>query len=84
MFQTPRRERMRITMTKRIQIEGMSCEHCAMRVKKMLESLDGVSSAEVSLADKSAVVTLETDVPDRQLRDMVYDAGYDVTAITAQ
>ena len=72
---------MRITMTKRIQIEGMSCEHCATRVKKMLESLDGVSSAEVSLADKSAVVTLETDVPDRQLRDMVYDAGYDVTAI---
>lgn len=65
MFQTPRRKRMRITMTKRIQIEGMSCEHCATRVKKMLESLDGVSSAEVSLADKSAVVTLETDVPDR-------------------
>ena len=38
-------------MTKKLQIKGMSCEHCVARVKKMLESLDGVSSAEVSLAD---------------------------------
>lgn len=71
-------------MTKKLQIEGMSCEHCVARVKQMLESLDGVSTAEVSLADGSAVVTLAQDVPDQTLSDTVYDAGYDVTEITAQ
>lgn len=71
-------------MTKKIQIEGMSCEHCVARVKQMLESLDGVSTAQVSLADASAVVTLEKDVPDQLLNDTVYDAGYDVTGIAAQ
>lgn len=70
-------------MTKKIQIEGMSCGHCVARVKQMLESLDGVSAAEVSLEDGSAVVTLEADVPDQLLRDTVYDAGYDVTGIAA-
>lgn len=71
-------------MTKRIQIEGMSCGHCVARVKQMLEGLDGVSSAEVSLADKTAVVTLEKDVPDQLLGDTIYDAGYDATEIAAQ
>lgn len=71
-------------MTKKLQIKGMSCEHCVARVKKMLESLDGVSSAEVSLADDSAVVSLAKDVPDETFIHAVYDAGYEVSGIAAQ
>ena len=37
-----------ITMTKTMNIEGMMCGHCEARVKKALEALAGVESAEVS------------------------------------
>lgn len=35
-------------MTKTMNIEGMMCGHCEARVKKALESVDGVSGAVVS------------------------------------
>ena len=35
------------TMTKTMKIEGMMCGHCEAAVKKALEALDGVASAEV-------------------------------------
>ena len=35
-------------MTKTMNIEGMMCGHCEARVKKALEALAGVESAEVS------------------------------------
>ena len=50
------------TMTKTMKIEGMMCGHCEAAVKKALEALDGVASAEVSHEKETAVVTLEKDV----------------------
>lgn len=44
-------------MTKTMKIEGMMCSHCEARVKKVLEALDGVESAEVSHVSGTAVVT---------------------------
>lgn len=43
-------------MKKKILIEGMSCEHCVGHVKNALEGLDGVTSVEVSLENKCAIV----------------------------
>jgi Cu+-exporting ATPase len=68
-------------MTKIIKIEGMSCSHCTARVKKALEALDGVSSADVSLDDKQAKVTFTAPVPDQTLAKAVTDADYDVVEI---
>ena len=45
------------TMTKTMKIEGMMCGHCEAAVKKALEALDGVASAEVSHEKGTAVVT---------------------------
>ena len=39
-----------------IRVEGMSCGHCVMAVKKAIESLEGVREADVSLEGKKAVV----------------------------
>lgn len=50
-------------MEKTIKIEGMMCNHCEMHVKKALEALDGVKSAEVSHTAGTAVVTLEKQLP---------------------
>ena len=35
-------------------IEGMSCNHCKMRVEQALRAVDGVAGAEVSLEKKTA------------------------------
>lgn len=48
-------------MTKTMKIEGMMCGYCEARVKKALEALDGVESAEVSHVSGTAVVTGSTD-----------------------
>ncbi|OGK08843.1 MAG: hypothetical protein A2Y63_01620 [Candidatus Riflebacteria bacterium RBG_13_59_9] len=39
-----------------LSIEGMTCEHCVMRVRRALSESAGVESVEVSLADGKAVV----------------------------
>ncbi|MBU3812413.1 MAG: cation transporter [Candidatus Niameybacter stercoravium] len=66
-------------MKKKIMIEGMSCGHCVKHVQEALEGLNSVSSVEVNLAGKYAVV--ETTVEDSQLQEVIDDAGYDVVSI---
>ncbi|MGI6143813.1 MAG: heavy metal translocating P-type ATPase [bacterium] len=70
----------RVEMEKVIKIEGMSCNHCKMRVEKVLNALEGVQ-AEVDLAENSARVTLAKDVSDEILKQVVEEAGYEVVAI---
>jgi copper chaperone CopZ len=67
-------------MTKRLSIEGMTCNHCAGRVTSALSRVAGVTSAQVDLAGKKAVVE-GTDLDDGHLKEAVADAGYDVIAI---
>ncbi|MBR3700962.1 MAG: heavy metal translocating P-type ATPase [Clostridiales bacterium] len=69
------------TMEKTIKIEGMMCGHCEATVKKALEALDGVISADVSHDKGTAVVALEKDVADDVLIKAVEDKDYKVTGI---
>ena len=68
-------------MTKTMKIEGMMCGHCEARVKKVLEALAEVDSAEVSHEAGTAVVTLNSDVQDEVLKKTVEDQDYKVTSI---
>ena len=63
-----------------LKVEGMMCGHCEARVKKALEEIDGVVSAEVSHEKGTAVVTLSKEVPAEILKKAVEDAGYKVLA----
>ena len=69
------------TMTKTMKIEGMMCGHCEAAVKKALEALDGVASAEVSHEKETAVVTLEKDVDNAVLTKAVEDKDYKVVSV---
>ena len=69
------------TMVKTMKIEGMMCGHCEAAVKKALEAIDGVASAEVSHTDGAAVVTLSKPVENAALRKAVEDKDYTVTGI---
>ena len=68
-------------MTKTMKIEGMMCMHCEATVKKALEALDGVESAEVSHEKGTAVVTMSADVADDVLKEAVEAKDYAVKAI---
>ena len=68
-------------MTKTMHIEGMMCGHCEATVKKALEALPEVTSAEVSHEAGTAVVTLSSEVADDVLKKTVEEKDYKVTAI---
>lgn len=68
-------------MEKTITIEGMMCGHCEASVKKALEALDGVITADVSHEKGTAVVALEKDISDDILTKAVEEKDYKVTGI---
>ena len=68
-------------MEKKIMIEGMVCGHCEKAVKNALEKIDGVTSAEVSHVSKQAIVTLNKEVSNEELRKAVEAEDYTVTGI---
>lgn len=68
-------------MKKTMKIEGMMCCHCETTVKKALEALDGVTSAEVSHENGTAVLELSRDVSDDLLKKTVEDKDYKVTGM---
>lgn len=69
------------TMKKTIKIEGMMCGHCEATVKKALEAIPSVESADVSHEKGTAVVMLSEDTPDETLKKAVEDKDYTVTSI---
>ena len=68
-------------MTKTMKIEGMMCGHCEAAVKKALETLEQVDTAEVSHEAGTAVVTLNSEISNEVLKKTVEDKDYTVTAI---
>ncbi len=64
-----------------IRIEGMSCEHCVMQVRKALETLGGIRDSEVSLGT-AAVHFDETRVKREDIEAAIEAAGYTVSRVT--
>jgi len=57
--------------TAKINVLGMSCNHCSSRVEKTVIGLDGVISANVSLEEKSLLVKFN---PEKLSIDNIVDA----------
>ena len=68
-------------MTKTMHITGMMCPHCEARVKKTLEALEQVETAEVSHSAGTAVVTLKAELSNEALKAAVEAQDYTVTSI---
>ena len=67
-------------MKKVLSIEGMSCGHCVSRITSALSGIQGVTSVQVDLAKKRAVVE-GSALDDGRMTAAVADAGYEVVAI---
>ena len=66
------------TMEKIMKIEGMMCPHCEARVKKVLESLEGVTEVIPDHKCGTATVKMNVEVSDELLKKTVEDQGYTV------
>lgn len=61
----------------KLNIEGMHCTGCSTRLEKVLNNVDGVESAKVSLEEKKADIKYdETQVSEKELIEAVEDAGF--------
>ena len=64
-----------------LNIDGMTCGGCVKSVTKVLNGLDGVRSATVSLENKNAQVEFDDGkIQIAQLVEAVEDAGFDACA----
>lgn len=68
-------------MKKTMIVEGMTCQHCKARVEDALNSLDKVDRAEVNLETKEVSLEVQDGANDKDLREAVTDAGYDVVEV---
>ena len=62
-----------------IKVEGMSCMHCVIRVKKAVESLKGVQSSDVQIGTVKVIFD-ETAVKKDDIEEAITNAGYKVAA----
>lgn len=63
----------------KIFIDGMSCEHCTLSVKKALAGLKVLSNIDVNLQEGYA--TFDGLIDDKILQDAIEDIGFDVVKI---
>ncbi|MCU1401323.1 MAG: heavy metal translocating P-type ATPase [Acidimicrobiales bacterium] len=63
----------------RLDIEGMTCASCAMRIEKRLNRLDGVTASVNYATEKATVVLSDASVTAQDLLDQVAAAGYTAT-----
>ena len=61
----------------KLNIEGMHCTGCSTRLERVLNNVDGVEDAKVSLEEKKADIKYdETQVSEKELIEAVEDAGF--------
>jgi len=65
----------------KLEIEGMSCNHCRMRVENALKAVDGVEKVIVDLDSGKAEVFSTKEIERNLLREIIEDAGYALKGI---
>ena len=63
-------------MEKKLNVEGMMCEHCVAHVTKALEGVPGVSSVKVSLEEGRATLEAGMVANNAKLIAAVEGAGF--------
>lgn len=63
-----------------IEISGMTCGNCKIRVEQALDAIDG-AAAEVNLHHNRATLKMTRKVSDDEIRQSLAGSGYEITAI---
>ena len=60
-----------------LKIEGMHCAGCSTRLEKVLNNLEGVETAKVSLEEKKATIKYnEEKISVENIKEAIEDAGF--------
>ena len=59
-----------------INVDGMSCYHCAKKVENSLKEIDGVVKVSVNLDKKEVIITSKFEIDTNLLRKKIEDLGY--------
>ncbi len=60
-----------------LKIEGMHCAGCSTRLEKVLNNLEGVEQAQVSLQEKKATIKYdENKISLESIKEAIEDAGF--------
>lgn len=62
-------------------VEGMMCNHCVMHVTDALKKVQGVTSVNVSLEDKDAVIYSLDGIKEEALKQAIEEAGYEYKGV---
>ncbi len=65
----------------KIKVNGMMCAHCEAHVKKALEAIDGIESAEASHEKNFVTVTNSKDIDEELIKAAITEAGYEYAGI---
>ena len=65
-------------MQSKLYVEGMTCSHCEIAVKKAVSAISGVTEVAVDLAEKTVTVTHDESVTVACIQAVVEEQGYDV------
>lgn len=61
----------------KLKIEGMHCAGCSTRLEKVLNNLEGVETAKVSLEEKKATIKYdETKISLESIKEAIEDTGF--------
>lgn len=62
-----------------LNVDGMTCSHCAHAVEQALKTIEGVQSASVDLNAKTVAIDYDSSVTSQEdLKRTISDAGYEV------
>ena len=79
-IEVPEKKLDTVVATKTMIVDGMTCDHCKGWVEKAINGIEG-ASAKVNLKTREAVVFMNREISDEELRRAVVNAGYRVIEI---
>ncbi|MBU3109575.1 heavy-metal-associated domain-containing protein [Clostridium gasigenes] len=62
-------------------VVGMKCENCAKHIKEAISNIEGVTSADINISNKSVIVETNTEVSDEAIKLAVNSEKYKVVEI---
>ena len=65
-------------------IEGMACSMCEAHINEAVRNGFQVKKVTSSHKKKETVILSEEDIPERKLKSVVADAGYDVVSVSSE
>lgn len=65
-------------------IEGMACGMCEAHINDAVRRSFSVKKVTSSRAKKQTIIIAENDIPERELKKVILEAGYEVVSVNCE